>query len=172
MWRDIEGYEGLYQVSDEGQVRSCERVVIRRNGAPQKVQEKILKAVPLGDGYPAVALSIDGKLKTYRVHILVARAFLGPAPANEEVRHKDGDRSNPRLDNLIYGTRRENMADAVLHGTVVGVNNGNAKLTSDQVIHIRDAYAWLEQELAKIHGVSINTIRNIKMGRTYKGRVS
>ncbi|WP_407951385.1 NUMOD4 domain-containing protein [Pararhizobium qamdonense] len=132
-WRDIPGYEGYYRVSEEGHVKSCSRVIMRSTGAPQTVRERILRPAPGTDEYPSVSLSIDGKLQSRRVHLLVAEAFLGPAPANQEVRHRDGDRSNPRLDNLLHGTRVENMEDAREHGTLgIGERNGNSKLTDEQ----------------------------------------
>lgn len=166
-WRDVIGYEGHYQVSDQGRVKSLGRVVLR--GPSQYViKEKLLRPA-MSDGYPYVRLSKDGKSKGYRVHILVAAAFIGPRPHKHDVCHRDGKRDNPRLTNLRYGTRKENMGDAILHGTMAGPNNGNAKLTGQDVSDILNAYIAFEKELALKYGVSPGTIRSIKMGRTYLG---
>lgn len=167
VWKDIPGYESFYQVSDLGRVKSLTRKVYRGAGF-YLCQERILKPA-LVKGYPAVALAKDGKSRTMRVHILVMLAFVGPCPEGQEVLHRHGDRADARLTELRYGTRRENMADAVVHGTVVGVNNGNAKLTTAQVLEIWDSYDRFERKLAGIHKVSLGTIRNLRMGRTYKG---
>jgi hypothetical protein len=72
---------------------------------------------PGASGYLSAQIRNDGKRQKFKVHILVARAFLGPAPDGQECRHKDGNRLNPCLDNLHYGTRKQNIADAIAHGT-------------------------------------------------------
>lgn len=169
IWKDILDYEGLYQVSNLGRVKSLGRIVPRagRLGA-YRVRERILAAGPNSDGYPMVQLSKLGSVRPAKVHILVMRAFEGPCPEGHEVLHRDGDRSNPAFVNLRYGTRKENMADAVAHGTVVGPNNGNAKLSLDQVREIRAAFNGMTEEFAKRFGVTAFTIRNVRAGRTYK----
>ena len=87
-WREIEGYEGLYQVSNLGRVRSLDRVVIRSNGKPNTVSEKILK-YGMNRGYCAVVLCKDGKKKMYKVHRLVAMAFLSNPHDLPEVKQKE-----------------------------------------------------------------------------------
>lgn len=99
-WRDISGYEGAYQVSDLGRVRGP--------------RGRILRAGIASHGYPTVCL---GRGNTRTVHSLVARAFLGPTPEGHEIRHKDGARTNAALANLHFGTRTENILDAVRQGT-------------------------------------------------------
>jgi hypothetical protein len=166
VWKEISGYEGYYSVSNLGRVRSHARLIQRGPNGSYLCKERILRS-GLANGYPQVVLNKNGKSWTVRVHILVMRAFVGPCPDGHEILHKHGDKTDARLEHLRYGTRRENMADAVLHGTVVGVNNGNAKLTAIQITEIWDAYREFEEALAKKHGVSVGTIRNLKMGRTY-----
>lgn len=97
-WKDIEGYEGLYHVSNEGIIWS-----IRRN-------RRMAGTVNKYRGYREVCLVKDNKQKTFNVHQLVARAFLGPA-RGRQVRHKDGDPLNNKLSNLCYGTALENQPD-------------------------------------------------------------
>lgn len=114
-WRPAVGYEGLYEVSSLGRVKSFWR-------SPQGV---ILRTSKHPYGYPQLALSSASGVKTkHAVHALVAAAFLGQRPPGEEVRHLDGDPGNPRRTNLAYGTHSENMLDMRLHGT-----NRNAQKT-------------------------------------------
>lgn len=103
-WRPVVGWEGLYEVSSEGRVRSFRRGA---NG-------RVLRPGIASHGYPTVAL---GRGNTQSVHVLVAAAFLGPCPEGQEVRHRDGKRTNPRMENLHYGTRGQNIADAILSGS-------------------------------------------------------
>lgn len=107
-WKPVPGYKGRYEVSDDGQIRSG-----RRKGAPGG----LLKASPDCLGYPSVSLCKPGGQQTARVHTLVLSAFVGPKPAGMEARHLDGDRTNNRLSNLVWGTHSENLEDQVAHGT-------------------------------------------------------
>lgn len=112
-WLSVPGYEGFYEVSDFGRVRSLPRKT--RNGCPGR----ILKP-GLSSGHLTVALSIDRQKKSFLVHRLVVLAFIGPPPSPEyEVCHNDGDPLNNTLDNLRWGTRSDNLLDSVRHGTHV-----------------------------------------------------
>lgn len=113
-WRSVAGFEGAYEVSDLGRVRSVSRVVMRANGAPQTVRGRVLKTPQGTDGYPCIRLGAQGV--TRKVHVMVAEAFLGPRPEGLQVCHRDGDRLNPRLQNLRYDTPSANMRDMVRHG--------------------------------------------------------
>jgi len=113
IWKDIPGYEGLYQVSDLGRVRSLDRVVPNgRHGGTRKLKGKVLKAWPNSFSYLHVNLCKDGKCKPTKVHKLVAMAFLNHEPCGhkEVVDHIDNDKSNNRLDNLQLITSRENVS--------------------------------------------------------------
>lgn len=82
------------------------------------MRERLLKPVIASrTGYPRVSLRRDGRDTVRAVHVLVAEAFIGPRPPGHEVRHINGVRTDPGAHNLIYGTRSENMRDAVRHGT-------------------------------------------------------
>lgn len=107
-WLPIPGYEGRYDVSDMGRVRSWLRM-----GKPLP---RILIPTPGDWGYPRVGLFLDGQRIVRKVHQLVALAFLGPRPEGQEVLHVDGNPANPQLANLRYGTSRENKLDVVRHG--------------------------------------------------------
>lgn len=110
-WRPAVGYEGLYEVSSIGRVRSIDRIVPdgrRFRGA--------MRRCPLSHGRRMVKLSKRGP-KLFHVHVLIATAFHGPRPPGQEVRHLDGDALNNCADNLAWGTKSENTLDQVRHGT-------------------------------------------------------
>ena len=111
IWEWIEGYEGKYQVSNLGRVRSVDRWRANRsNGYIQKGQ--ILKA-NLDHGYERVNLYKNGKMKHCRVHRLVAQTFLENPFGKEQVNHIDGNKRNNRLDNLEWCTPKENNQHAI-----------------------------------------------------------
>lgn len=116
-WRDITGYEGYYQVSDLGRVRSVSRIIVNSLGRTQHRKGRVLRASPNADGYPRVGLSQASVVKDAYVHALVAMAFLPPPAPGEEVCHYDGDPGHNVVSNLRWGTRTENLLDAVRHGT-------------------------------------------------------
>lgn len=111
IWKDIRGYEGIFQVSNTGKVKSLER--IDRLG--RKIQEKILTTKVNKNGYVIVHLKHNGRKRTYFVHRLVAIAFLG-YEENMDVNHIDGNKENNCLDNLEWVTRKENMDHAWKNG--------------------------------------------------------
>ncbi|WP_084501480.1 NUMOD4 motif-containing HNH endonuclease [Nocardia xishanensis] len=116
-WSDIPGYEGYYQASDQGRIKSLRRTILRANGIPQTVKERILRPGRLSSGHLHVALNApDKSIKTRRVHQLVMLAFVGPTPEGLEICHNDGNHENNRLDNLRFDTHAENMRDVIRHG--------------------------------------------------------
>ena len=112
VWKNVPNYEGLYQVSSLGMVQSLERVVKRSDNQKKTFKERFLKANPDGHGYLMVTLSKDGKRKTFKVHKLVAMAFLGHKPCGyrEVVDHIDNDKLNNRAENLQLTTQRNNAS--------------------------------------------------------------
>lgn len=89
------------------------------------------------NGYIQVGLRVNNKNKKFYVHVLVAAAFLGPKQPDHNVRHLDGSRTNNFVSNLAYGTQKENMADAIAHGTTPrGEKNGQSKLSKEDVERI------------------------------------
>jgi hypothetical protein len=168
-WLAIPGYEGIYEASTEGRIRSLDRLVEHglRN-AKRKVKGRVLKANPGNHGYPAVNLYKEGTAKFICVHRLIMLTFVGPCPEGLEVAHSDGNRLNARIGNLRYATRSENMQDAIRHGTApVGYRCGQAKLTREQVSAIR-MDTRVQRVIAKDYGVSDGAICLIKKNKTYK----
>lgn len=123
-------------------------------------------------GYEVVSFSINNKTKTYYKHRLMLHAFNGPCPNNCEALHINGNRLDNRLENLRWGTRKENVADAIKHGTAtIGANNGAAKLTVEMVKFIRKSknIGISIEDLSNKFKVSITTIKRVMDGLTYKG---
>lgn len=118
LWRPVVGYEGWYEVSTRGGVRSVDRVVVTSNGKRRTFPGVVLAQGTLPDtGYRTVGLKRNGTTKRVLVHRLVLEAFVGPSPAGHECCHKDGDPANNSLENLRWGTKSENVRDQVRHGT-------------------------------------------------------
>ena len=107
IWKDVKGFEGQYQVSNLGEVKSLERRVLHKNGVTTAVREKILKECSNPKGYRLITLYTKNKRYSQQVHRLVMRTFVGESEL--EVNHKNGDKSDNRLSNLEYNTLRENM---------------------------------------------------------------
>jgi hypothetical protein len=132
-----------------------------RNG-----KEKKFTVSPIG--YEVVSFSTNNKTKTYYKHRLMLHAFVGACPDNCEALHINGNRLDNRLENLRWGTRKENVADAIKHGTAtIGSRNGAAKLTDEMVKFIRGSKQI--GGLADQFNVSMITIQRVIGGLTYKG---
>ncbi|MEU0912143.1 NUMOD4 domain-containing protein [Streptomyces althioticus] len=160
-WKPIPGYDG-YEVSDQGRVRSW-RKMGRWGGTLET--PKVMKQTPNPNGYLKVNLQRNGMKVTNCVHVLVAKAFLGPRPGDLDVCHNDGDMKNNRLRNLRYDTVSGNMADRISHGTDSrGEKSWNAKLTEEEVLLIRklhETHDFNQRELARKFGVDYRTINQI-----------
>ncbi len=109
IWKDVTGYEGLYQVSNKGNVKSVKRVVKRPNNTNLSVKERLLKTRSNRKGYAMVHLSKRGKEKSTTVHRLVAQAFI-PNPNNlPQINHKDENKNNNCVENLEWCDNKYNM---------------------------------------------------------------
>lgn len=112
LWREIPGFEGQYEVSDRGGIRSLDRVVTTRRG-PRRHRGGVLSPGQNTQGYFHVRIGS----KTRTVHQLVLAAFVGPKPPGMLTRHLNGINTDNRLENLVYGTYSENGKDTSLHGS-------------------------------------------------------
>lgn len=165
-WRDIPGYEGRYQVSDQGRVRSLDRWV-NGPGGERRRRGKTLRNLTDRYGYHVVPL--QGGIRR-KVHRLVLLAFVGPCPPGHETAHHDGNARNNSLGNLRYATSRENADDRIRHGTNVrGERQHKAKLTAENVRAIRASRGVVRQcDLASAFGVSQHNISAIQRRTTWK----
>ena len=152
-WLPVTDYEGRYEVSNQGHVRSLDRWITTANQWGPYLRfcrGKILKPHLNGSGYLFVVLSKEGAHKICQVHQLVLESFAGPCPVGQEARHG----SRGRLDNrwpesLCYGTHLANMEDQIRDGTrALGSARGHAKLTEKIVIVCRTRHAAGETQRA------------------------
>jgi hypothetical protein len=120
-WKPVAGYEGIYAVSDHGRIK---RVRAFKNGS---VGRFLRPGACDRCGHLLVCCCSRGRKRTTQVHRLVLAAFVGPCPDGMECRHLDGNPANNRIENLCWGTRAENNADRVRHGTGLTIPSRPAK---------------------------------------------
>lgn len=174
-WKSVVGYEGYYDVSDLGNVRSVDRFIkffSRWGSRMGRFHEGVsLKSQPGNFNYPTVSLNMGGRKKTHRVHSLVLAAFVGPRPRGMGCRHLDGDPQNSVLENLLWGTQKENTQDTVRHGrSARGEKNPMSKLKTWQVRLIKKSLElenFSKKDLANIYGVHLATIGYMSRGDTW-----
>lgn len=170
-WRPAPEWEGSYEVSDIGRVKSVARVTERSDGSTYTVRERILKTHLNKAGYACVTLRSFPRQITYLVHRLMLRAFVGAPPTKDhEGCHNDGLPSNNRIGNLRWGTRKSNQADRLLHGTSNrGERHPLAKLSEADVHEIRRRLKSGERGcvIAKDFGVTRKNISLIKRGKSW-----
>lgn len=116
-WLPVVGYEGFYEVSNLGRVRSVDRQIRHRDGSLHMYPSRVLKPSVTTNGYAYISVSVNKAQRSVAVHRLVATAFLGPAPDGMEVCHRNGDELDNRSENLRYGTHGSNVLDTVRMGT-------------------------------------------------------
>jgi hypothetical protein len=172
-WRPVVGWEGLYEVSDQGRVRSLDRVVTKSNGVFMTVRGRMLRPSFDRDGYAMVGLSdVTGKRKgcvppsrSYTVHRLVCIAFHGLPPEKTETCHVSGVKADNRASNLHWGSKSKNNNDKIAHGTSgKGSKHNMAKISEEDVVAIRTAYAsgdYTQLELAGLYGLERGHIGSI-----------
>lgn len=172
-WRDIPDWEGYYQVSNKGNVRSLDRWVPHGTSGKQFIPGKMMIPFIDEDGYYRFRFRKKGqKQQKYFGHRLVMMGFVGISDL--VVNHKDGNRKNNNLNNLEYCTVREN----VIHSFSVlgrqaprGENSKSSKLKESEVKNIKIAIrdkTHKVKDLAELYGVAPSNISNIKKGRTWK----
>jgi hypothetical protein len=160
-WRFVLGYEGLYEVSSKGRVRGMS------NG-------QILSPQRDSRGYLVVCLSRNGVHRRFRVHRLVALAFLGLPPKGCEVNHKNGVRDDNRVENLEWASHSKNLRHAFRLGLCIvhslkGEEHPASKLTSAQVGEIRRLRGQVsERKLASYFGVSPSLISAIWLRKKWR----
>lgn len=168
IWKDIENQEGRYQVSNLGNVRSLDRLVLAVTKTARthyrRACGKVLKPHVDKLGYAVVNLYDYGN-RLHKVHRLVASAFIPKVTKKPKVNHKDLNKLNNRADNLEWCTQKENVHHFLANGVKPsrqGVKNGRAKLSPDDVIMIRFIGRSVPTlQLAKSFNMDWTTINNI-----------
>ena len=161
-WKAISGYEGIYEVSDRGRVKSLDRI----NHYKRNIKERILKPRINNRGYCHSYLYINGVAKSIKTHRLVAIAFIPNPNDYPFVNHIDGIKTNNYVNNLEWCTRLYNVRHAFTNGLMVSVNgskHGGSKLTEEDVIDIRIRLGLGESKkgIARLYGVSDTQISRI-----------
>lgn len=175
IWKDIKGYEGLYQVSNLGRVKSVERI-IKYNGIGKGSGTRLYPSVILRQclntvGYYQVSLSINNNRKRFMVHRLVAQAFCNSSVDKYCVNHIDGNYLNNIADNLEWVSNIENTRHAIVIGlnNIYGEDSHLSKFTNHQADIIRriKAKGISTKDLSNLLGVNKSCINRIYNGETY-----
>ena len=167
-WRPIIGFEGLYEISDTGLVRSVDRFVNHYAGGQRLLKGKPKLPFVTAFGYKMIMLSKNGINKSFQVHRLVLASFTENKGKGFDCCHNDGNRTNNNLSNLRWDTRTGNMQDTVKHGTRRNGENVNfAKLSATQIQAIKiDTRS--QRDIAQSYGVHQSAISLIKRNKRWK----
>lgn len=165
-WLPVVGYEGLYEVSDLGRVRSL-RGGCKQGGTQLRPAPIILAQHWKSDGYLHITLIKNKKRTTPRIHPIVLKAFREPRPRKHEGAHWDGDKANNRLSNLRWATSLENKADMLRHGaTLRGEHHPRSLLTEAEVRAIK-ASPKSSRIVGAQFGISSSAVRQIRQGKVW-----
>ena len=171
-WKEIKGYEGSYEVSNLGEVRSMDRNIKYSNGTIVPYKGKLKKQSIDKYGYAYVGLYLNQNHKQGMIHRLVANAFIDNIDNKPQINHIDGNKLNNHVDNLEWVTAQENLTHAVdigLLDNVSGEGHYKAKLTNKDVVKIRQRVSNGEnyQSIADDYGVVKSTIGFLINGKTW-----
>lgn len=167
VWADIPGYGGLYQASTRGQIRSIDRT-IKSGNRVHRIRGQLIKQRASKWGYLCAHLSKDGRTKNLLVHRLVLFTFAGQSRL--QVRHLDGNPANNRLDNLQYGTAKDNARDRDKHGTTQrGTRHYKAKICPADVRDILTlkVHGLGPAAIGRIFGMSRSHVHGIVSGQSW-----
>lgn len=175
-WLDVKGFEGLYQVSNTGKIRSVDRLILKNNNRHARFKGQLLKPVTDRNGYRRIVLCKNKEKKTLSVHRLMAIAFI-PNPLNhKQVNHINGIKDDNRLENLEWCTPSEN----ILHAFRIGLGNSglkgrngerhpSSKLKTQDVLKIKQLLRQKQTNvaIAAKFNISEKAISDIRIKRTW-----
>jgi DNA-directed RNA polymerase specialized sigma subunit len=161
IWKDVIGYEGLYQISNIGRFKSF-----------KQKKERIVKIRVTRKGYEYVGLSKKATVKKQTIHRLVAEAFIENKENKPCVNHINGIKSDNRVENLEWVTYSENNKHAIINNLKPpkrGDENHFSKITTEQAIEIKYfTNGLLQKEIAKKYGIKDSSVSYIKSGKSWK----
>lgn len=172
IWKDIPGFEGLYQISDKGRIKSLSRIIKQKNRSI-KWPERILNCSK-SRGYHGVKLYNGLILRSFRVHRLVAITFIDNPLILPEVNHLNGVKDDNRLENLEWCNRSRNVKHAYDNKLIIprfGDSSHSSKLSSFQVVEIRKLYKnkiYTQMQLAEMYNTKVSNINMIITNKTWK----
>jgi hypothetical protein len=169
IFKDIEGYEGYYQISNLGKVKSLQRIVDNHSGFKKVLKEKFLNPNISKTGYYVVSFKKNNIKKTFKLHRLIANSFIAHVKDKKFVNHINGIKTDNRIENLEWCTILENNTHARKIGLIndMGYNHVSSKLTKEQVIFIINS-SLKYKELGFMFNVNFTTIYKVKNRLTYK----
>lgn len=172
-WKDVVGYEGYYQISNLGTLKSLNRIVKHKKGT-LSVRERIISPYISTFGYPSVRMTKGNITKNFKIHRLIAEMFI-PNPENKpQVNHINGVKTDNRIENLEWVTHSENLNHALEKSLRImpsGTNVYNSKLTEVIVLTARKRYSSEKisyQKLANEYGVSKSVMMLAVKGKNWK----
>ena len=145
-WISVRDYEGIYEVNKKGKIRSCDREIFQPGHGFRKIKGQIIKPWDNGNGYQVVSLLKEGKRKNHYVHRLVADHFIHNPNNYPEVNHIDYDRSNNRVDNLEWVSRKMNVKHSIK----------NMKHPRMDKPYSNTGYAYITKRKEGVYRVTIN----------------
>lgn len=187
IWKPVLGFEGSYEVSSLGRVKTLSRTIVRSDGVSIPLPEKIMKPRTHTNGYLVVSLWQKGKQKKHYVHRLVASCFCFPF-VGIQVNHKDLTRNNNEYENLEWVTNSENAMHASAHGRLHAATNPKRssssnknwscvtnprkrqKLTPEKVLNIREDVrsGKAHRAIARAYGISKTAVGSIATRKIWK----
>lgn len=173
-WKDIPGYEDLYQVSNIGNIRSLDRFVDNSLHGKIKIKGKLMSKKLGTPRYYCVHLTKNGKRKSYLVHRLVGLAFIHNLYNYSDINHKNLNRLDNRVENLEWMTRSQNCFHAIAAGhrpNIFGEKSPNAKLKESDVLRIRSIYSskkTTHKQIANEFNVSKSLVEVIVNRKAWK----
>lgn len=172
IWKEIKGYEGLYSVSNFGNVKSLKRTVDYKNGLTSNYNERVLSQESVKGGYKRVAISKNNKTKRFQVQRLVAIEFINNPKNKPCVNHINGIKDDNRVQNLEWVTYSENERHSY---DILGKVNNNRKLNSEQIDYIRkncikgiiSSHFYSAKSISLRMNVSKETVLNVLKNKYY-----
>ena len=153
IWKDVKGFEGLYQISNFGNVKSVDRISKHSKG-DLTLKGRILKPINIGKGYLGVALSKNGKVKNHYIHRLVAEAFINNNENKPCIDHINGNRTDNRVNNLRWVNATENMNNPI-------TTNRISQKNSIQIVQFT-----IDGEFVKIWNNAVDAEQTLGIDRT------
>jgi hypothetical protein len=173
-WIPVKGYEGLYEVSNTGLVKTLYKLIPSKNGSLAHRKERILKPIVGKIGYMVIGLTdADGVRKQRKLHRIIAEAFIENKHNKDCINHKNGIKTDNRIENLEWCTSKENSTHAAkngLYSIITGEDNHSSKLRHIDVVEIRELYIshkMTRREIAKKFDVTVSNIDQICTYKTW-----
>jgi hypothetical protein len=172
IWKDIEKFNGEYQVSNIGRIRSKEAIIIRSNGRLHTRVSKVLKP-SLDKGYLKGSVCVDKKMIPYKIHRLVAECFLENPKKYNEVNHINGIKHDNRVENLEWCTRSQNIIHALKNGLLPvtrGSQRTQAKMNEETVLNIYELRkkGCQRKDILKELGITVHMYKGVISNKSWK----